>query len=110
MMHKFKQGNTGVTLPDATTEQRLWILVLVAGLGKLLTLIDLIYAQTHATVFFIDWERSKYGFCHCFINFLRGKLRDRGNEKGTSVPVSVWRSLFIANQWNQMQVFYYKIK
>jgi hypothetical protein len=48
--------------------------------------------QSSIDIFVIDWERSK------------GKLVSSQNEKPTQASVSVWRSIFMANQWNALQV------
>ena len=40
-------------------------------------------------IFFIDWERS------------RGRIMK--GARGSSTPVSVWRTIFMANEWNELQ-------
>ncbi|KAH6590539.1 hypothetical protein BASA61_005298 [Batrachochytrium salamandrivorans] len=46
-------------------------------------------------IFFIDWERSK------------GLIVSPGNDITTAAtsPVSIWRSIFMANQWNALQTY-----
>ena len=49
------------------------------------------WVQMQYDMFFIDWEKS------------RGKTVDQyGNEK--QAPISVWRTLFAANEWCELQV------
>ncbi|KAM4704943.1 meckelin [Rhinophrynus dorsalis] len=48
--------------------------------------------QLTIDIFFIDWERPKGNIQH-----------SEGGIKGSSAPVSIWRSYFIANQWNEIQ-------
>lgn len=56
-------------------------------------MVYLIYIQSNSDIFFIDWEKSK------------GRLMSKGNDqKGAISPVSVWRTLFVANEWNEIQV------
>jgi meckelin len=104
------QSNVNTLMPDSGTEKNLWTLLLVSGIGKFINLLDILWSQTHNTIFFVDWEKSKYYIDDKdYLNCHRGKLMGRGNEKGGSAPVSVWRTLFLVNQWNQMQVFLRKI-
>eukprot|EP01116_Phalansterium_solitarium_P011401 TRINITY_DN27065_c0_g1_i1.p1 TRINITY_DN27065_c0_g1~~TRINITY_DN27065_c0_g1_i1.p1 ORF type:complete len:391 (-),score=155.55 TRINITY_DN27065_c0_g1_i1:87-1259(-) len=67
------------------------ILISVAVCTKFGRLGDIMYVQTHADVFLIDWERS------------RGRLQARGNEKAGMAPVSVWRSLNVMKELNNLQ-------
>ena len=49
-----------------------------------------IYNQANIDVFLMDWERS------------RGRLERAGKDE-PPMPVSVWRTLFVANEWNEIQ-------
>eukprot|EP00842_Homolaphlyctis_polyrhiza_P004913 jgi/Hompol1/5422/HPOL_004423-RA len=57
--------------------------------------IKLLVTQCTAHVFFVDWERS------------RGRVVSPGNDPSTATgaPISVWRSIFMANQWNALQTY-----
>ena len=56
---------------------------------KFLEMAHMIFMQCMIDVFFIDWERSK-GIT--------------GNDsKSKEVPVSIWRTYFVANEWNEIQ-------
>ncbi|XP_021355740.1 meckelin-like [Mizuhopecten yessoensis] len=57
---------------------------------KALQIIHLIVIQCTADVFFIDWERPRGG----------GQVTDSKKPTGT---VSIWRTYFIANEWNEIQ-------
>ena len=51
--------------------------------------------QCLSDIFLIDWERS------------RGRVvqsNDAGGAKGNVAPVSIWRTYFVANEWNELQV------
>jgi hypothetical protein len=48
--------------------------------------------QCSVDIFIIDWERS------------RGKVLSSQEDKPDEAPVSVWRSIFMANHWNSLQV------
>eukprot|EP00833_Pecoramyces_ruminatium_P008275 jgi/Orpsp1_1/1182307/evm.model.c7180000080766.1 len=62
-------------------------------LFKLISILSRIFEQCRVSVFFIDWEKS------------RGKLYSPTNEELITAPVSVWRTFFLANQWNNIQTF-----
>jgi meckelin len=47
--------------------------------------LKVIYDQCSVDIFFVDWERPRS-------ETLRHK-----------VPVSIWRTLFVANEWNELQ-------
>jgi meckelin len=51
----------------------------------------LLYTQTNIDVFMMDWEKT------------RGRL-DRAPKETPALPVSVWRTMFVANEWNEIQV------
>uniref|UniRef100_A0A1X7SQ26 Uncharacterized protein n=1 Tax=Amphimedon queenslandica TaxID=400682 RepID=A0A1X7SQ26_AMPQE len=54
-------------------------------------IIYLIWKQTSVRIFLIDWEKPK----------------GAGQAKDTTVPitstVSIWRTYFVANEWNEIQ-------
>ena len=45
-------------------------------------------------IFFIDWERPKDG---------GGKMRADGKTVNSESSVSIWRTYFVANEWNEIQ-------
>ena len=53
-----------------------------------------VHLQSFIDIFFIDWERPQ------------GKVVSAGGSAGESsyeVPVSIWRTYFVANEWNEIQ-------
>jgi len=60
---------------------------------SLISILNRIIEQCRVSIFFIDWEKS------------RGKLYSPTNEELITAPVSVWRTFFLANQWNNIQTF-----
>jgi hypothetical protein len=60
---------------------------------SLISILTRLIEQCRVSVFFIDWEKS------------RGKLYSPTNEELITAPVSVWRTFFVANQWNNLQTF-----
>ncbi|PIK39447.1 putative meckelin [Apostichopus japonicus] len=61
---------------------------------KAFDLVHLFAVQCSTDIFLIDWERS------------RGRLvqaNDAAITKGMPAPVSIWRTYFVANEWNELQ-------
>ena len=46
-------------------------------------------------IFLLDWERPKA---------IQGNQTGGGENLVTMAPVSIWRTYFIANEWNEIQV------
>lgn len=69
--------------------------ILVAALfAKCLHIVDLVWRQTRLDLFFIDWEQP------------RGRDAERGGDENGDDPshgVSTWRTIFVANEWVQLQ-------
>lgn len=74
-----------VTLSDNAQDDFFELLVIMAFVFKLLETLHLLYTQTNVDIFFVDWEKA------------RGQL---GNK---SMPISIWRTYFVANEWNELQ-------
>ncbi|WAR13151.1 MKS3-like protein [Mya arenaria] len=59
---------------------------------KFLEVAHMIFMQCMVDVFFIDWERS------------RGVVNTSADSTKTKeIPVSIWRTYFVANEWNEIQ-------
>lgn len=58
---------------------------------RALSLIHMMIIQCSVDVFLIDWERP------------RGTSRAQDGKRNTEVPVSIWRTYFVANEWNEIQ-------
>ncbi|KAI8908826.1 Meckelin [Powellomyces hirtus] len=53
-----------------------------------------LYQQCTADIFLIDWEQSK------------GRIIQSGaDERPKLAPISVWRSVFLANEWDELQTY-----
>lgn len=65
--------------------------MLAAALAfQLVVVAELVARQSAIDIFFLDWEKPR-----------RVMLRGGGRE--APAPVSCWRTLFIANEWNELQ-------
>lgn len=58
-------------------------------MSQIVEVVRLIYVQMKIDIFLIDWERPRAtgGF----------------NTNEIQQPVSIWRTYFVANEWNEVQ-------
>ena len=85
-----------ITLPEGNQEIAFITLLVLAFVFRLIHIIYLIWRQVTIQIFLVDWERP------------RGLLNtgNQNSELATSLPqtpVSIWRTYFIANEWNEIQ-------
>ncbi|XP_033124785.1 meckelin-like isoform X2 [Anneissia japonica] len=89
-----RQSVVKLLLPTPDQEGLFVIFIIGAFVLKLLDLIHMVYTQCTFDIFFIDWERPK-----------GQTIQDtKGSDgKDTTNPVSIWRTYFVANEWNEIQ-------
>lgn len=75
------QSTAYVTAPDADEDTLFEEFLIVAASLKIMHVLFLVWEQTSMDVFLIDWERPRDG------------------------PPSVWRTLLIANEFNEIQTY-----
>ena len=51
----------------------------------------MLHTQTQHDIFFVDWEQPRTG------------ASGGGDNESNVVPVSAWRSVFVANEWVKLQ-------
>ncbi|XP_039593235.1 meckelin isoform X1 [Polypterus senegalus] len=89
------QQFVSVLLPLPEQEKTFSTYIGCAFVLKAIHFVHKILTQLSIDIFFIDWERP------------RGKLLktvEGGEEvKNVPVPVSIWRTYFVANEWNELQ-------
>ncbi|XP_028416781.1 LOW QUALITY PROTEIN: meckelin-like [Dendronephthya gigantea] len=78
-------------LPTSEQENIFRNLLIIAFVFKFIDLVHVISSQTSIDVFFVDWERP------------RPLPRSTNQGVDAKAPVSVWRTLFIGNEWNELQ-------
>lgn len=79
-------------LPSKSQENTLRALLISAFIFKIFDVLYILYSQIFVSVFFIDWERS------------RGRFESQGQGTNeNSMPVSIIRTLFVANEWREIQ-------
>lgn len=91
----FKRQKTVSQLLPTPSQERLFLeLVGVTIAFKFIDVLHMLWSQISFEIFFVDWERPQ------------GRMNQptQGGEAGaTDAPVSIWRTLFIANEWNEIQ-------
>ena len=61
---------------------------------QVLYVVWLLWFQSQVDIFLLDWERP------------RAANQTGGGENAVAMaPVSIWRTYFIANEWNEIQVW-----
>ena len=56
----------------------------------------LLWFQSQVDIFLLDWERPRASS--------QSNQTGGGENLVTMAPVSIWRTYFIANEWNEIQV------
>ncbi|XP_065116885.1 meckelin [Paramisgurnus dabryanus] len=89
------QQFVSVLLPLSAQEDRFVVYVGCAFGLKTVQFLHKLFVQLSLDIFFIDWERP------------RGKaskhVEGGGEGKSQASPVSIWRTYFVANEWNEIQ-------
>nr|XP_053641598.1 meckelin-like [Cherax quadricarinatus] len=70
---------------------------------KLVQVIHIVYVQVTLDMFIIDWEqpRAKNSIPHPqLLNSPEEEEKLKGEQ-----PISIWRTYFIANEWNELQTY-----
>ncbi|KAK1806669.1 hypothetical protein P4O66_005174, partial [Electrophorus voltai] len=91
----FYKQFVSVFLPLPAQEERFVIYVGCAFALKMVQFLHKLLVQLSVDIFFIDWERPQ------------GKaskpVNGPGEVKTPASPVSIWRTYFVANEWNEIQ-------
>ncbi|CAH1779425.1 unnamed protein product, partial [Owenia fusiformis] len=90
----FKRQNiVYLVLPKPWQEQWFIVYLSIALVLKVIEMIHLVICQVTVDIFFMDWERP------------RGKIvtSTEPSKKDKEAPVSIWRTYFVANEWNELQ-------
>jgi len=66
---------------------------------QVVEIIHLIWRQISIDIFFIDWERPQ---THSSTIQPRSQLTSTLPDNSEQ-PVSIWRTYFVANEWNEIQ-------
>ncbi|EGW11762.1 Meckelin, partial [Cricetulus griseus] len=119
------QKSVSVLLPMPVQEERFVTYVGCAFAMKALQFLHKLISQITIDIFFIDWERPKGKVLkavegnrsHCLYQNSFAVLQSKGEKfllisspspgeggvRSATVPVSIWRTYFVANEWNEIQ-------
>ncbi|XP_075599833.1 meckelin [Balearica regulorum gibbericeps] len=89
------QQFVSVLLPLPSQEEDFVTYIACAFSLKALQFLQLLVSQLTVDIFFIDWERPK--------GKVLKAVEGEGVIKSAASPVSIWRTYFIANEWNEIQ-------
>nr|XP_048276118.1 meckelin [Myodes glareolus] len=89
------QKSVSVLLPMPIQEERFVTYVGCAFAMKTLQFLHKLISQITIDIFFIDWERPK--------GKVLKAVEGEGGVRSATVPVSIWRTYFVANEWNEIQ-------
>ncbi|EDL98449.1 similar to transmembrane protein 67, isoform CRA_b [Rattus norvegicus] len=89
------QKSVSVLLPMPVQEERFVTYVGCAFAMKALQFLHKLISQITIDIFFIDWERPK--------GKVLKAVEGEGGVRSATVPVSIWRTYFVANEWNEIQ-------
>ena len=81
-------------LPTPSQEKLFLDLFVVVVVFNCVDVLHMFWSQISIDIFFIDWERP------------RGRVSEptqAGEPGNLDSPISIWRTLFIANEWNEIQ-------
>ncbi|XP_053343427.1 meckelin [Clarias gariepinus] len=90
------QQFVSVLLPLPAQEDRFVIYVGCAFALKALQFLHELWLQMSVDIFFIDWERPRSGKSS-------KSVEGCGEGKTPASTVSIWRTYFVANEWNEIQ-------
>ncbi|KAL8589978.1 hypothetical protein ACOMHN_007004 [Nucella lapillus] len=77
--------------PDGVVVREWEGLLIGAFVLSCLGMVHKVVMQCSADIFLIDWERP------------RGVHKGQDGKQLSEVPVSIWRTYFVANEWNEIQ-------
>ncbi|XP_072426341.1 meckelin [Chiloscyllium punctatum] len=89
------QRIASVFLPTPSQERHFIASVVSAFALKFIQLLHQLGIQLTMDIFFIDWERPK--------GKIVKSVAGGGDIKTAPAPVSIWRTYFVANEWNNIQ-------
>jgi Meckelin (Transmembrane protein 67) len=84
------QGKLHSPLLPIDDLQGVRVMLVCALVAQGLALLIIIHRQVVCDVFFLDWEQPR-------------RVVARGGAREEPAPVSCWRTIFVANEWNKFQ-------
>ncbi|XP_028281184.1 meckelin isoform X2 [Parambassis ranga] len=87
------QQFVSVLLPLPAQEEQFVTYIGCAFALKMIQFLHKLILQVSVDIFFIDWERPRS----------KTSRTVQGESKRDPAPVSIWRTYFVANEWNEIQ-------
>ncbi|KIY92883.1 putative Meckelin [Monoraphidium neglectum] len=84
------QVEVHLLVPPDSGMYNFWVTMVLAVVGQAVGLLWVIYQQINVHVFFLDWEKPR-------------RVLAKGGGREEAAPVSCWRTLLVANEWNELQ-------
>lgn len=84
------QQEVQMMMPTNDQLENFHIAVVLAIIGQSLGLVHKLYEQIRVDIMFLDWEKPR-------------RVLAKGGGKEEASPVSCWRQLLLANEWNELQ-------
>ena len=94
MMLLQRQANVYLLVPTRDQETQFIVFLAVGFVLKSIQMLHMIICQVTVDIFFIDWERPRGN---------KGPSNDAKQKGPQESPVSIWRTYFVANEWNEIQ-------
>ncbi|RNA07664.1 meckelin isoform X1 [Brachionus plicatilis] len=109
------QGIAYLILPNSDQQAVFIVMLVLAFVFKLIDVLHLVFSQTSFDIFFIDWERPTSESSSLVNQLIASTVLDKGKEEKKNFlsnkelseynRISCWRTLFVANEWNEIQTF-----
>ncbi|GBF95222.1 meckelin [Raphidocelis subcapitata] len=84
------QEEVHLLVPPDSGMYNFWVTLVLAVVGQAVGLLWVLYEQVNVDVFFLDWEKPR-------------RVLAKGGAREDAAPVSAWRGLLVANEWNELQ-------
>jgi meckelin len=104
------QQKVSILLPTSSQESQFVSLLIAMFVLKVLHIFHIIWRQVNVDVFFIDWEKPRGDTTRpnapppvATEEEQTAVEMNRWRPGGGQNPVSIWRTYFIANEWNELQ-------
>ena len=89
-----------LAIPNSIQEVTFIVILVLACLLRMIQVAYLLWRQVSVDVFFVDWEKPHD------VGSVNTTTHPSTSNGGTVAPsVSIWRTYFLTNEWNEIQSF-----
>ena len=86
-----------IALPASHQESAFVTLTIMAFSFRVLDVLYLVWKQSSVHIFLMDWERPQG------MLLATASASESDASKAVLSPISIWRTYFVANEWNEIQ-------